>query len=133
MRTFLGIAVGLVAAFLSVFAVESVGHMLFPPPAGLDMRNPADQARMIEMMPVAAKAIVVIAWFVGALIGAAIANFIARRSIAGWIVAVLVIAAGVATMLMFPHPIWMWLAGLLLPLIAAWVAQRAVRVPGAVV
>lgn len=132
MRMAMGIIAGIVVAFLCVFAVEWVGHSLYPPPAGLDLNNPADQARLMEAMPAAAKALVLLAWFVGALAGAWTANRIAGRSIAGWAVALLAIAAGVATMLMIPHPGWMWAGGILLPLLAGWIAERAAgRPPGA--
>ncbi len=49
---------------------------------------------------------------------------IARRAIAGWMVALLVIAVGVYTMAIIPHPTWMWAAGVVLPLIGAWLAKR---------
>ncbi len=124
MRIVLGVVAGIVVAFLCVFAVEYVGHGLYPPPAGLDASNPADQARLMDSMPAAAKAMVLAAWFVGALAGAWVANRIAGRSLAGWIVALLVIAAGVATMVMIPHPAWMWAGGILLPLAGAWIAER---------
>ena len=61
---------------------------------------------------------------IGALAGAWTANRIAGRTIAGWVVALLVIAGGVATMMMFPHPAWMWAGGILLPLLAGWIAAR---------
>ena len=35
-----------------------------------------------------------------------------------------IVAAGVATMVMIPHPAWMWAGGILLPLIAGWIADR---------
>jgi hypothetical protein len=124
MRMAVGIIAGIVVAFLCVFAVEMAGHGLYPPPAGLDMNNPADQARLMEAMPAAAKALVLAAWFVGALAGAWTANRIAGRSLAGWIVALLVIAAGIATMVMIPHPGWMWAGAILLPLLAGWLADR---------
>jgi hypothetical protein len=124
MRILKGIIAGIVAAFLCVFAVEWIGHSLYPPPAGLDVNDPADQARLMEAMPAAAKALVLLAWFAGALAGAWTANRIAGRGIAGWVVALLVIAAGVATMLMIPHPAWMWAGGILLPLLAGWIAHR---------
>lgn len=124
MRMAVGIVAGIVVAFLCVFAVEFVAHGLYPPPAGLDAGNPADQARLMEAMPAGAKAMVLLAWFVGALAGAWTANRIADRSLAGWIVALLVIAAGIATMIMIPHPAWMWAGGILLPLAAAWIADR---------
>ena len=129
MRILLGVVVGAVLAGLCVFAIESVGHMVFPLPPGIDPRNPDDQARLMAEMPPAALAFVLIAWFVGALAGGYAANRIARRALAGWIVAALLVAAAVATMLMIPHPAWMWAGGLLLPLAAAWLAQRLARVP----
>ena len=127
MRIALGAVAGIVVAFLCVFAVEMVGHGLYPPPPGLDINNPADQARLMEAMPVAAKAMVLAAWFLGALAGAWVANRIAQRSVAGWLVALLVVAAGIATMVLLPHPGWLWVGGILLPLLAAWIADRASR------
>ena len=124
MRMAMGIIAGLVVAFLCVFAVETVGHSLYPTPAGLDINDPADQARVMDAMPAAAKAMVLAAWFVGALAGAWTANRIAGRSLAGWIVTLLVIAAGIATMVMIPHPAWMWAGGIGLPLVAGWIADR---------
>ena len=124
MRMLIGVVAGIVVAFLCVFAVEFVAHGLYPPPAGLDASNPADQARLLAAMPAAAKALVLLAWFMGALAGAWTANRLAGRSLAGWIVALLVIAAGTATMVMIPHPAWMWAGGLARPLLGAWIAHR---------
>ena len=124
MRMLLGILAGVAVAFLCVFAVEWIGHGLYPPPAGLDMHDPADQARLMDAMPGAAKAMILLAWFVGALAGAWTANRIAGSGIAGWAVALLAVAAGVVTMLMIPHPAWMWAGGIALPLLAGWIADR---------
>lgn len=124
MRIAMGVVAGIVVAFLCVFAVEMIGHGLYPPPAGLDINNPADQARVMDAMPFAAKAVVLLAWFLGALAGAWVANRIAGRSVAGWVVALVAIAAGIATMLTIPHPAWMWAGGIALPLLGAWLAHR---------
>jgi hypothetical protein len=124
MRLVLGIVAGIVVAFACVAGIEMIGHSAYPPPPGLDFNNPRDVDRLIGLMPTAALLFVAGAWFTGALAGALAANFIARRSLAGLIVALLVAAAGVATMVMIPHPAWMWAAGLGLPLLAALVAAR---------
>lgn len=124
MRIALGIIAGMVVAFACVFAVEAVGHIVYPPPPGLDLSNPRDLERLLAVTPTAAMAFVVAAWFVGALAGAITANLIARTAVAGWAVALLVIAGGVATMIMIPHPAWMWAAGIILPLVAALIAAR---------
>ena len=124
MRMVLGIVAGIVVAGLCVAGIETLGHALYPPPAGLDPTNPRDIDRMMSLLPAMALVFVAVAWFVGALAGAFVANLVARRAQAGWIVALLVVASGVATMVMIPHPIWMWAAGIALPLVAAFVAAR---------
>lgn len=129
MKIVLGVAAGLVVAFLCVMGIETVGHSLYPPPPDTDLSNPAHLERLMATIPSGAWAFVVGAWFVGALLGAWTANAIAKRGLAGWAVALLVVAGGVATMLWIPHPGWMWAAGILLPLIAAWLAQRLAKVP----
>jgi hypothetical protein len=128
MKTVLGVVAGVVIAFLCIFAIEAVSHLVFPPPPGTDFTDPAQVARLMEVMPTAALASVLFAWFAGALAGAWVANAVAKRALAGWIVALLVIAGGVATMAMIPHPAWMWAAGIALPLVGAWLAQRLARV-----
>lgn len=128
MRLVLAIVAGLVVAVICVAALEMLGHMVFPPPADLDAGDPADVALMMEMVPAGALLFVVGAWFVGALAGAWTANAIAHRSMAGWIVAGFIIVGAVVTMVMIPHPAWLWACGILLPVLAAWIAGKATRV-----
>ena len=127
MKIILGIVAGAVVAFACIMGIEAIGHMLYPPP--VDVTDPAQLARLMDVMPTMAIVFVAVGWFVGALIGGWAANAIARRALAGWVVALLIVAGGVATMMAIPHPVWMWAAGILLPLIAAKLAQRLARVP----
>lgn len=129
MRIVAGILAGAVIAVLCILGIEYVGHHVFPPPPGTDLTDPAQVARLMENVPPAALAFVAAAWFIGALVGAWAANRIALRGLAGWVVALLVIAAGAATMMQIPHPAWMWAIGIVLPLIAGWLAQRLAKVP----
>ena len=130
MRILLGVIAGAVVAFLCVMAVEYAAHMVYPPPPGLDVNDREQVARAMASAPTAALAIVVAGWFLAALLGAWVAAAVAKRALAGWIVTLLVVAACVANLLMIPgHPAWMWAAGLLLPLIGGWLAQRLAGVP----
>jgi hypothetical protein len=130
MRIVLGVVAGVVVAFLCVLAVEYAGQTIYPPPPGTDLNDPEQVARLMASAPTAALAFVAAAWFVGALAGAWVANAVARRALAGWIVALLVLAACIAILLMIPgHPTWMWAAGVLLPLIGGGLAQRLAKVP----
>lgn len=126
LRTALASVVGVIVAAIVVFAVEGLGHALFPPPAGLDLADPQDQARLIAAMPGQAKVMVVLAWFLGALAGSATAMAVAYKALAGWIVAAVMVALSVWTTQMFPHPAWMVGSAVVLPLAGAWLARRLV-------
>lgn len=128
MRIVAGIVVGAILAMACVFAVEWVGTMIYPPPLGIDYNNPADLDRPMTLVTPAQMAIVAFGWFLGALLGAWTANAIARRAIAGWAVALLVVALCVFNLMSLPHPAWMWGSGILLPLLAGWLAQRLAKV-----
>lgn len=129
LKLVLGSVVGIVVAFVTIFVAEIVGHRLFPPPAGVDFNDPAQLAAAMARLPLANKLAVVIGWFVGTLVGAYVADRIARRGLAGGIVAVAVVLAAYVNMAMIPHPGWMWTAGVLLPLAAGWIAWRAAPAP----
>ena len=75
-----GVVAGLVVAMLVVMAVEGAGHAMFPPPEGLDITRPEDQAQLMELIPLGAKIAVVVAWFLGALAGAAYPAGLDRRA-----------------------------------------------------
>src|SRR5262249_22209885 len=124
---FLGIAAGIIVAFVTVAIAESIGHQIYPLPESLDPRDAAQIAAIMDDIPLGAKLVVILAWFLGALVGGYVANRIASRALAGWIVAAAVVLAGIANMLAIPHPIWMWAAGVLLPLAAGWLSQRGAR------
>ncbi len=124
MKTVLGVLSGIVVAVLCVYVIEVVGHSVFPTPPDIDPYNPAHAERLMAALPAGAFAFVLAGWFIGSLVGAWLANRIARQSHAGWGVALFVIAGGAYMMTQFPHPVWMWVLGIALPIAAAWLAQR---------
>ena len=121
-RTILGVIAGLATMFIVIMAIEAAGHALYPPPAGLNPMLAEDMAKIMLAMPSAAKAIVVVAWVVGAFAGGWVAARIARQHprIAAVIVAAMVMAGVIGMILQMPeHPLWMSALGLLLPIPAA--------------
>lgn len=126
-RGLVAVVAGLVAAFAVVFVCEALGHMLYPPPPGLDISNPDDQKRMMELIPTGAKVAVVIAWFLGTLAGSLVAVKIGRRPLYAWVIAVISILLSIVTTMMFPHPVWMIVAAVVLPVLAAVLAIRLGR------
>jgi hypothetical protein len=130
LRFVLGVIAGLAVMFVVIMCIEYLGHRLYPPPAGIDPRNPADVSAMLAAAPMGALASIVVAWIVGAFAGGAVAAAVSRRwpKSAATVVALVVLAGVVAMILQIPgHPPWMAAMGLLLPLPAAlagaWLAR----------
>ncbi|MCY7354781.1 MAG: hypothetical protein LH470_06840 [Lysobacter sp.] len=130
-RTILGVIAALATMFVVIIAIEAIGHTLYPPPAGLNPMLADDMARIMSAMPSAAKAIVLVAWVVGAFTGGWVAAKIARQHprIAAVIVAAMVVAGVIGMILQMPgHPLWMSGLGLLLPVpVALFAAKLASR------
>lgn len=61
-RTLLGIVLGLVAAGLAIFGVESLGHWLHPIPADIDWQDRVAVTALVESLPTQALLIVLAAW-----------------------------------------------------------------------
>ena len=121
--------VGIIIAVLVVGLVEMAGHMIFPPPEGLDITNPEDQARLMEVIPLGAKIAVMVAWFAGAFSGVFAARRIGSTSWPSWLVTALMIAASFYTTTLFPHPVWMTAGAVLLPLAALMLGGRMIPLP----
>jgi predicted naringenin-chalcone synthase len=123
-RKVVAVVAGLVVAMLVVMIAEGAGHAIFPPPEGLDITKPEDQARLMEVIPLGAKIAVVVAWFLGATAGAATAMTLGKDAMPGWIVGLVLVALSLVTTQMFPHPLWMMVAAVALPLAGVLVAKR---------
>ena len=121
-----GIVAGAAAAVATIMIVEMLGHMIFPLPDDLALRDPEVVAGPSPAMPVAAKLIVVLAWFGGALVGGYVAKRICDRWWAAWAVAALVAVAGVVNVMMIPHPAWMQIAAVVAPLVGGLLAGHLI-------
>jgi hypothetical protein len=124
-RTILGILAGLVVAWLMMSIGEFASLFLHRPPPGLDLLDPQALAAHIAAAPVSAMLVVVLGWALAAFLGGWIAARIARhRLLAGLVIGVLVLLGVIGNNLMIPHPLWMTVAGFILPLPLAWLAVR---------
>ena len=128
-RTILAVLAGVVVAWLTIMLCEFGSAALSPPPVGLDLTDPAQIALFIESAPPSAMLLVVAGGTFGALIGGWLAARISRRHPrpAALVVGALVVAAVILNASLIPHPLWMTVTGVLLPLPAAWLGARLAR------
>jgi hypothetical protein len=126
-RKLAGAVVGIVLAMMVVALIQMVGHFLFPQPELPANPSPQQVRDAVAAAPVGAKAMVVLSWFLGALVGVWAALRIskgARRS--ALVVAGAVLLLTIAVLLSVSHPTWMVAGGLLVPIIATFLATRIV-------
>lgn len=125
-RSALGLAAGAVVAFALIAGIQALNQALYPPPAGLDFNDRAAVAEYIALAPLGAMLVVLAGYAVGTFAGA----FVAAKA-AGWapvghalILGGLFLAAGVANVVMLPHPAWFTAASLAVFVPAAWLGGR---------
>lgn len=125
-RYVLATIAGVAAAGATVAVVEAIGHSVYPPPPGIDVNDPESIAQIINTLPFGAVLFVVVAWVTGAFTGGLIATWICKpaSAVPALLVGAAVLLATAATLFMIPHPLWMTLAGLALPVPVAWLAAR---------
>ena len=111
-KSLLAVLAGIVVTFVLIATLEALGSWMYPPPKGMDISNPASIKALIDLLPTGALVMVLAAWLVGTFTGAFVAGRIAGRSPMwhGAIIAVFAMAAGLADMMMIPHPLWFWIA-----------------------
>lgn len=125
-RTILGVVIGLIVAMLVMMTVEFLSMQVSPPPPGFTLDNEADLARLVEMASPASKALVVLGWALASFIGGWVAARISRqhRLVAALVIGVLIVVGVVFNAANIPHPLWMNVLGVLLPVPLAFTAAR---------
>jgi hypothetical protein len=125
-RAILAIVAGCVLSLLVVAGVDALGHMIYPPPAGVDASDPAAMRVIIAEMPFGAFVIVVSGWILGAALGAWVATRLSRTGKAwpGGAVGGVTLAATGINLFTIAHPVWVVIAALIGIPLATWVGIR---------
>jgi hypothetical protein len=128
-RKIVAVIVGMIAGATLVGMVEGVGHILFPLPQGIDATDIESLKTNMDRIPVGSMLFVLLGWVIGSGSGSALAVWISRSTVVpGLIVGGMLMAGGIATMAMLPHPVWFLVLGCLVFLPSAWLgAQLVIR------
>lgn len=126
LRKIVGGLAGVLAAFAVIMYVQYLGHLVIPPPAGMDPADPDSIRAAMAGMPISAFVFVLLSYFSGAFVGSFVATWLGGvRAITGAIVVgALVFAATVANLAMIPHPLWFMIVALAGIPLAAWAGGK---------
>ncbi len=117
-----GVAAGIAVAIVLIMVTEALGNALFPPPA-LDLNNPDAP----NELPFVNQLFPILAWFIASLVGGWLAIQVSAREGAAWLVSASVLVGELLDFSLGRHAAWVMVVGVLVPLVAAWLAQKLPR------
>jgi hypothetical protein len=128
-RSILAVVAGFVAATAVMMAVEMVNGRFLHPELGKLAEGMTDREAIRSLFasaPVGAFLVVLCGWALGSLAGGCVAAWIGRRAPVGhaMVLGGLLTLGGIANNLMFPPPLWVWIAGLVVFIPAAYAGTR---------
>ena len=127
MKTVAGLIAGLVVALAAIYVIWLIGLQLFPLPTEGEISPSASLRETIRTMSPGTQAFVALSWLGGTFLGATTAAHVSRRIWPAWIVILLVTVSCVANMLVYPHPDWLQLAAIIVPVLGGLVAIHLAR------
>lgn len=129
LRKFLSILLGIILGSIAVFIVETIGHLIFPPPAGIDVTDPEQLKQVIEQLPIGALIFVLLAWAIGSFVGGYVTSKVAKTDSIRFslITGGVLMAFGVINIVMIPHPTWFAIIGLSVYLPCAYYGGKLAR------
>jgi hypothetical protein len=119
------VIVGLIVAFILVFAAEGIAHKIYPPPPGMNMQDMERVKAFVATLPLSVMLIVLTGWLIATFVATWLAARIAGTLFPGYIVGALLLCAGIANAIMLPQPIWFSIASIVIYIGATWVGARA--------
>lgn len=107
-----GVAVACAIALLIVRILEHLAHQVATPP-GLSATNVREVETALDRgeFPFASFALVLAGWLLAAYIGSRVALRVGRATTPAWIFTMLFTAMTLLDLAALPHPVWMWVGG----------------------
>lgn len=126
LKNILAAVAALIISGIIVFIVENINSGLFPPPPGLDPRNPEHLLQIVQAMPTQAFLMIGLAHVLGAFVAGIIAQWISKNKKVALICGTILMVLGVMNFFIIPgQPLWFY-AELLLYIPAALLGARLI-------
>jgi len=128
MKTFLATVAGIIVGVFTIWAIEAIGHLLFPLPAELTPTNLEELKQVVMIMPIKSLLVVIIAQIIGVFSGMYVGFIMQRENLTPlYIIAGLFIFSTVLNLILMPHPTWFMITDLLSILLVSLLFIRSVK------
>ena len=126
LRKLCAVLTGVIVSLLVVSGIESIGHIVYPPPGVMDLSDSVMLRKYVSTLPVGAFVFVLVAWVFGTVLGGMVACVIARKRprVYSRIIGGVMLLLSTMNMLYIPHPLWFSVIAVALILAATvWVGS----------
>ena len=126
LRNVLAFVIGIIVASIVNMALVTLGPVVFPPPAGVNMSDATSLGSSVHLLEPRHFVFPFLAHALGTLAGAAVAFLIAtHRAVMAWMIGVFFLLGGIAASLMIGAPVWFVAVDLLIAYLPpAWLGGR---------
>ena len=107
-RDAIAVIVGLATGLILIYAIQKVGHTLYPPPENLDINDVEAARSYISQLPLLALLFPIISYFFGTLGGSFVGCAVGTARPAGLVgvIGLILLAFTIANLIRIPHPHW---------------------------
>lgn len=115
-KNILYIILGVIVGGFVIYLVEALGHLVYPPPEGLDPTDIEAFKQLVRQLPVGAFTFVLLAYALGSFAGGFVTALLStKHSVrSAMIVGGLLLVLGLINLIMIPHPTWFIIMSLLI-------------------
>jgi len=128
MKRILAVFTGVVAGSLVMVIVETLGHKIYPVAMNLESTTKEAKAEYMKSLPLSAMLMIILAWAIGAFVSGIVATLVGKdaTSFTALRSGGVLFALAIFNMIVIPHPIWFWIAGLLVFIPFSWLGYKIV-------
>ena len=125
-RDAIAVVVGLATGFVLVYAIQKIGHSIYPPSKTLDINDVEAMRAYISQLPLLALLFPIISYFFGALGGSLVACAVgtARPVVFAGTIGLILLAFTIANLIRVPHPHWFSAFAIAVVIVGALLAMR---------
>ncbi len=126
MRRVWAVIAGVLAGSVIMVVVETLGHKIYPVAMNLETATKEAKEEFMKTIPVEAMLMIILAWAIGSFIAGIVSTLISKEntSFAALRSGAVLLAFAIVNMISIPHPIWFWIAGLLVFIPFAWLGFK---------
>ena len=124
-RNVMAVVAAIVTGGIVVFILDFVGHAIYPVEPGLDLSRPESVSEYMKSIPVGALMLVAFSQAAGAYSGGFVSGLISKSRTVALAYGVFALLLGVLNLLAIPHPVWLSVVLILVPVPAAVLGFRS--------